>query len=149
MTYPDKIIRGIPNKNNFIDEDGYPSSNLFYFEVRAEIPPREDDCYEESINWYDDESALHIILQQEKEPGIKQFKAGAAILIRAEVDRVRNNQIIKGLLAYERKEIEGNKFHGNLLLKRSVPKSVMKKIAANIALCVSEVIDENIIKEKK
>ena len=72
-----------------------------------------------------------------------QFKEGAAILSREEFDRLIRKPALRGNLFYERSEIEGNKYHGNLLLKQSVTKKVMQKIAANIALmCVIDVVKE-------
>jgi len=47
----------------------------------------------------------------------------------------------KGILSYERKQIPGNKYHGNLLLKKTVQKREMKKIAATIAaMCIKEIL---------
>lgn len=91
---------------------------------------------ETSINWQDDDGSLVSTLKQEKEPGVLQFQAGAAILSRERFDRLKSSPLIKPKLEYERRAIPENKYHGNLLLKKDVPARVMKKIAAGIALCV-------------
>jgi len=88
----------------------------------------------------DNAEALKIILTQEKEPGVIQFKAGAAILNRSEVDDFRNLPGIKGKLTYERKAVPGNDYHGNLLLLSDVPKYTMKQIAATLALLAHDCV---------
>ena len=139
MTLPDQFIRGIPNKD-CISEDGYPSTNLFTFQVRANAPEREDCCIEESINWYDEEAALIMILEQEKEPGVIKYKEGAAIINRSEIDHLRSiNLRFKENLFYERKQEPGNDYHGNLLLKNNVPKRIKTMITATIANCVHRI----------
>lgn len=135
--YPNDLIKGIPN-SYFLDDDGSPSSSLFYFGLKN-LLPRDDGFNEESINWYDNHEALTIVLSQKKDDGSFQFKTGAAILIRMEIDRIRRYPYVKNRLSYERRARPENKYHGNLLLKRDVPKALMKKIAASIALSVSEV----------
>jgi hypothetical protein len=138
--YPDEALRGIPNEG-FIGDDNYPTSELFYFKKRDNQPERVDGFLEESIYWRDDEAALTCLFDQKKEDGSIQFKAGAAVLSRIELDHLMNKPILKQQLSYERRVIPNNKYHGNLLLKINVTKPVMKKIAASIAtLCISEII---------
>jgi len=143
--YPDQFLRGIPN-NDFIDGDGYPTSVLFYFLDRQTEEAREDGFLEQSISWRDDDGAEDTLLKQTKENRELQFKAGAAVLLRRELDRIVRMPSVNKQLAYERKQIEGNKYHGNLLLKRDVEKRVMKRIAATIAtVCVSSIISNRYI----
>lgn len=136
MKYPDEILRGIPN-SAFIDKDEYPTSNLFYFDKQSK---RSDNFKEESICWKDDEEAVFLLLNQKKDDKSLQFKAGIAVVSRDELDRLINKPTVKQQLSYERNIIPGNKYHGNLLLNDNVEKSVMKRIAAGIALCVTQVI---------
>ena len=133
MTYPNEILKGIPN-SDFIDEYESPTSNLFYFNKRKTLQQRADGFREESICWRDNEEAVEILLNQKKDLTL-QFKAGIAVLSKHEIDILKNRPMIKQKLTYERNEVPGNKYHGNLLLKDDVPDRVMKKIAANIALC--------------
>jgi hypothetical protein len=136
--YPDTCIKGIPN-HSFVGPNGFPSTHLFYFD-----PPhaREDGWIEESINWEDDEQAIDFTLNQKKDDGTLQFKAGVALIPRGEIDRLNSQPSIANSLGYERAPLDGNPYHGNLLLQEAVPKAIMKKIAAGIALCVSEVIQQ-------
>ena len=49
-------------------------------------------------------------------------------------------QLAKGCLSYERDQIDGNYYHGNMLLDKDVSNNRMKQIAAAIALCVDRLI---------
>lgn len=136
MDYPESFIRGIPNLN-FMEEE-YPNSTLF--NKFDENPDRKDDYNEISINWYDDEEALLTIFNQKKKGTEEyQFKVGGAIMSRTELDRLKKKPQIKGKLSYERREVEGNKYHGNILLKKDTTKSVKNLVASNLALCVERV----------
>lgn len=140
MNFADELLRGIPNKQ-FVDSDGSPSASLFHFGTKSNILHREDGFHEESINWHDDQGAKNLIFAQKKENGELQFKAGIAVLIRKELDHIRSLPLVKNYqLFYERKAIDGNEYHGNLLLKSNTPTPIMKKIAAMIAMTVDEVI---------
>lgn len=136
MSYPDNCIRGIPNKS-FLIEDGSIGSHLFHFKPED---GREDGWIEQSINWEDDDLAIEFTLNQTKENGERQFKAGVAKIPRDEIDRLSRLPTVNGILSYERRAVENNQYHGNLLLKTNVPKPTMRKIAAGIALAVSEII---------
>jgi len=139
MCYPDELLRGIPN-DTFV-EDGFPTSVLFHFEKRDEQPERADGCQEQSINWRDDDGALTLLLDQRRPDSSIQFKAGAAVLSRCELDRLISRPALKQRLSYERSETADNRYHGSLLLRKGVSRSGMKMIAASIAAwCVSEII---------
>ncbi len=79
MCYPDELLRGIPNKD-FVGDDDYPASSLFYFKIRVNQTNRSDCLLEESINWKDDDEALVLLFKQKKDDGSIQFKAGIAVL---------------------------------------------------------------------
>jgi len=139
MCYPDELLRGIPN-HGFI-EDEYPTSVLFYFEKRDDQPDRADGYQEQSINWRDDDGALTLLISQRKPDSSIQFKAGAAVLSRCELDRLISRPALKQRLSYERSGTADNRYHGNLLLRKGVSNRAMKMIAASIATwCVSEII---------
>jgi hypothetical protein len=142
MSYPDSILREISNRENFIDEDGYPTAFLFHFVKREEQEERKDGFLAESINWRDDDDAVVSLFRQTKKDGSLQFKAGAAVLSRSDIDRLIKRPTVEvHRLSYERKPLPENKYHGNLLLGCQVPPRIMKRIAATIATdCVIEVI---------
>lgn len=136
MNFPINSLRGILN-NDYIVEDGTVASNLFFFDDKY---IRDNRWIEQSINWQDDENAISLTLNQKKEDGTYQFKAGVAILPRKEIDRLINKPNVKGKLSYERQPIENNPYHGNLLLLNEIPKRTMKMWAAVLAVGVSEIV---------
>jgi hypothetical protein len=140
MSYPEELLRGIPN-HTFIGGDDSPTSNLFYFDENHQKEKREDGFLEESVNWRDDKGADELLFSQTKDDGSIQFLAGTALMCRKELDRVISRPLHKSILSYERKQISGNTYHGNLLIKETVQKREMKKIAATIAaMCIKEIL---------
>ena len=140
MNYPIDYIKGIPNNDFLIKEDLSIGSNLFYFKIEDVRP---DGWIEQSINWKDNDAVVDFTLNQTKIDGTVQFKVGIAVFPRDELDRLNRQPTVKGLLSYERQPLQNNAFHGNILLKAGVPRLTMKKIAAGIALTVSEIILRN------
>jgi len=132
MKFPTNCIKGIPN-SDFIKE-GIVLPHLFYFSEQA----RDDDWKEQSINWKDNENAIKLTMEQRKEDGELQFKIGVAIIPRDEIDRLSRLPTVNGVLSYERKPLNDNPYHGNLLLKNNVSTILMKAIAAGLALAVAE-----------
>ena len=135
MNFPENCIRGIPN-DSFINEDGSLGSHLFHF-LSAN---RGDGWVEQSINWEDDANAVKFTLSVKKADGQIQFKAGAAIVPRSEMDRLNSRPTVMGLLSYERQTLSDNAYHGNILLRANTPKPTMKLLAAGIALAVTRII---------
>lgn len=82
------------------------------------------------------------MLRQERE-GRPTYSCGVAILSRSEIDGLRRRPIVRNLLSYERKEIDGNKYHGNLLLHNSASKNARDIIANGLLLCVEEVVPQD------
>jgi hypothetical protein len=136
MNFPYNCIKGIPN-SNFLLEDGSVGSHLFYFKPEH---AREDGWIEQSINWEDDESVIEFTLEQRREDGERQFRAGVVIVPREEIDGLNARPTVNGVLSYERQRLENNPYHGNILLRIGLPKPTMKKIAAGLALAISEII---------
>ena len=135
MDYPNEFIRGVLNDDDMIGE--YPDASLF---KKFDIVDGRDDGYSElSINWNDCEEALLHILEQRKENGSLQYSSGAAIFSRIELDRLcKKNTLARNNLSYERREVEGNIYHGNLLLRKELTEKKERKkrdmIAAVIAM---------------
>ena len=139
MCFPDNCIRGIPNPS-FLLDDGSVGSHLFHFK---EEDVRVDGWTAQSINWEDDGFAIEFTLNQRKENGERQFKAGVAIIPRDEIDRLNRRPTVKGILSYERQCLADNPYHGNILLRTDVPKPTMRKIAAGLALAVSGIVPQH------
>jgi len=140
MSFPDNCIKGIPN-SQYLVADGSVASHLFYFKREH---TRNDGWIEQSINWEDNSSVARFTLDQRKENGEIQFKAGVAVVPRDEIDRIRRRPTItSNILSYERQHSTNNPYHGNILLQEDVPNLTMKKIAAGLALAVSNIIPQS------
>lgn len=138
MSYPEKIIRGVSNKD-FIDAEGRALASMFQFEDAE----REDELQEASINWYDDNGALSLLMvQKKKDKDEYQFKVGAAIMMRCWLDNDISRPNVAGALTYERNPIEGespNPYHGNLLRKSGLSNQIKNMLAACLASCVDHI----------
>jgi hypothetical protein len=136
MSFPDDCIKGIPS-DEYLTVEGAVASHLFYFKAGVD---RDDGWAEQSINWEDDDTVIEFTLSQTKADGDFQFKAGAAVISRGEIDRLNDRPTIRGLLSYERQPIQDNPYHGNLLLRANTSKLTGRIVAAGLALAVSEII---------
>jgi hypothetical protein len=136
MSFPENIIKGIPNKKGFII-DGLVSASLFEFKDYSRI----DKQLETSINWEDDEEAINFTFNQKNKDDTLQFKGGLVILPRNQVDNLINQPTLRGILSYERQPIPKiNKYHGNILIAENTPRHFWKRIAGSLALHVSKII---------
>lgn len=139
MSFPDNCIRGIPNEGFLLDERRV-GAHLFYFDRKY---ARDDGWVEHSINWEDTDSVIKFTLNQRKENGTIQFKAGVVIIPRCELDKLKRRPAVGGVFSYERKRLEDNPNHGNLLLRDNVSKPIKKMIAAGLALAVDRILLQN------
>ncbi|MGD1007433.1 MAG: hypothetical protein ABR980_09415 [Ignavibacteriaceae bacterium] len=142
MDYPDFFLRGISGQNHVGDDDTI-SGAVFHFGGKDNVEERNDDYNEESIFWKDDEEAITLILSQKKVSGDLQFKVGAVVVNRKKVDNVIKVILEEEKLSYERKpdpKNPNNKYHGNLLLKKSTSNMRMKNIAGMLAECCDKLI---------
>jgi hypothetical protein len=137
MSYPERYIRGISD-HQYIVGNGIVGSGLFQFQDRG---TRNDGWIDESINWEDDEDVIAFSLSQRKDTGEVQFKAGVAVLLREELDRLSRSPAAIGNLCYERQPLVGvNPYHGNILLRAEVPRNVRRMIAATLAIYATVVL---------
>lgn len=134
MSYPDELIRGVPGKQ-YITKEGRTSYTLFSSGF-SKNEGRSDEYDELSINWYDDGGAiLDISTRMNPRTGIAQFETGYVILSRTEIDRLR--RIAKANLSYERRILEDNCYHGNILIDKNTSTETKKMIYSSLALyCV-------------
>lgn len=126
--YPADFWRGIPNKD-FIS-NSLVLANAFQFDDVS----RPDGKKELSINWNDCEEALTTALNQRKPNGKLQFPAGVANLELAKVELFLSAFINQGLFSYERNEIDGNPYHGNLLITGTLDKQSRSLVSSGLAL---------------
>ena len=137
---PEKMLRGIPlNNTEFITVEGYPTKSVFRFGNYDEKERNEDGFCELSINWFDDDGAVKTLLNQINErKGTPQFQGGYCELKRSQINSLAffTNKIIN----YERKIIENNKYHGNILMKNDISKSLKDIISFTLAGLAGTVI---------
>ena len=133
MEYPNELYRGITSKNLLVD--GCPTKDVF---IRFENT-NSDGFDELSICWNDDERALTTIRnQRNKSNGEIQFPAGIALLWRSDMDSIICSKRLKDIFKYERKKLEDNPYHGNLLFKGD--SKLKSQLASLIALLCKEVL---------
>ena len=125
--FPKSFIRGLAS-TDFV-HDGLVLYTAFQFDDVGR-----QDCMEEaSINWCDDDGAIDIALKQTKANGKRQFSAGVAKLD-METVKLCLKSIPPEVFEYERSEISGNPYHGNLLLSNSAIKPVRQMVMSGLAL---------------
>ena len=132
--YPERFIKGIPH-NNLINDDGIADQQLFAFIDRGE---REDDWIEQSINWQDNEEVINFTLNQTRKGEI-HYKAGVALVLTEELERLKRRPQYMGKIDYERNMTEDNPYHGNLLIIRTLSKPTKNAISAHLAI-LSEIV---------
>lgn len=135
LKYPCDFWRGIATKDFVCDGHVLPSAFQFDDEIR------EDGFKELSINWNDDDGALEKVLSQTKANGKLQFQVGAANLQLGFVKQCLATYIARDEFSYERREVEGNNYHGNLLVKGTIDKKIRLIISNTLALAADTNIE--------
>jgi len=138
MDYPPTCIKGVPNVT-FLNDEGCVGMQLFLFDGSGD---RGDGWLESSVNWRDDEEAVAVTLRQRKADGQIQFRIGAALLPRDEIEQLRRRPLLVGLLEYERRPLDDNPYHGNILVRAGTSKPTRNLIASGLALAVTEIIPQ-------
>ena len=134
MSYPDNFLRGISDKT--LVSDGAILAAAFYFTQQSTI-----DQWDQSICWEDNDAVVALMKSQQRNNEV-QFKAGIARVPRNSINYINALPMYRGLLSYERKALEGNPYHGNLLLYKDTSKQKMKLVAAVIAAHFSDFISQ-------
>lgn len=121
-SFPDFFYRGLSSVH-FINANKKPSIEAFAFDKDI----REDGYRELSINWEYSADALKVLFMQKKADNSIQFSAGAAKLNFPLLKEVTSHYIEMGKFNYEKREISGNPFHGNLLFKPDLNNNLQAK----------------------
>lgn len=132
--YPSRFIKGIPHSQ--LIDNGIAAPDLYAFQDRD---LREDGWIEQSINWHDDEKAVDFTLNQVKANGEIHFKAGVALVLTEDMERLKRRAPYKDKVDYERNNKDDNPYHGNLLVFQTLSKRIRKALSAYLAV-VSEII---------
>lgn len=125
--FPKEFLRGISNID-FI-ENGHVLPSAFQFDDTG----REDGYCEASINWLDDDGAIRIALCQRKDNGKIQFPGGVVRIDLAHAKMILHNFAQAGF-SYERAPLEINRYHGNLLLSKSLRRNTKLMLMNGLAL---------------
>lgn len=123
-----------------INEFGGVSIAIFPFNKESEKEESKGWC-EESINWYDNEDAVKILMNERKRDSDEiRYKEGVAVFCREDLDRIILRQNILEKLKYERDQVEGNDYHGNLLLSKEMESPGKILIRNWIVGCLEEIL---------
>lgn len=130
--FPGSAYRGFTQR--VVQPDGTIMANAFDFK---EFDNRGvEEC---SINWNDDAGALMQLASQEKDDGSKQFKFGACRIPRSSFDYARSLASATAFeFGYERRPIDGNDYHGNLLCKTGLNKASKRMLCGMLAMMYDE-----------
>lgn len=133
--FPDACLRGLRSKDFVLSDT--QSLSAVIFEPNYKISAnRQDRACETSINWEDDEQALHLTLRNHQ---IAAY--GAARLKRDVIDTINTLPNLKPYVAtqgrcvfYERAPLPDNQYHGNVLFSSQIPKPVVRMISGYLAM---------------
>lgn len=129
--FPECFLRGF-NTNECYTKEHNIAIGAFQFGNHTD--KRNDNYHEASINWEDDEGAVKILLEQKKdETNELMFKYGYARLPLNLVKMTLKSLMVKNYLNFERKPLEYNPYHGNILISGSINKQEKSMIQNNLA----------------
>ena len=127
----DYFLRGFNIKDCITGEKNVAAGA---FQFGDHTDKRQDNYHEASVNWEDDSNAVATLLTQKKEGTNEQmFKFGYARLPLNLVRAVLHSYVEKGYVDFERRPIDGNSYHGNILLRGDVKKAEKIIIQSNLA----------------
>ncbi len=126
--YPDTLLKGIPNDEYILGKSVYYT--LFMTTNSSVYNP---GWGESSINWEFDKGAEKNLLSQTKENGEIHFKAGAVRIPKIELDRIIDQYKVEEQFSYEKREVNNNKYHGNLLFINSIEKPLKATICGALS----------------
>ncbi len=137
MPYPEHFLRGIINDQFLVS--GLPAGNLFSFQHTR--PEREDNFKECSVTWRDNSKSVELLLREKTEKKEPTYKVGIGVFSTDELNRMKRKSHCREVLMFERRDINGNPYHGNILIHGSVDKKLSNEIASSIALnCFVDII---------
>lgn len=128
---PENFLRGFNMVGCFTQEQNVAPGA---FQFGDFTDKRNDNYHEASVNWEDDEGAVTTLLEQKKEDSDElMFKYGYARLPLNLVRMTLKSLIDKKYLEFERKPLENNHYHGNILIPDNIKKQEKTMIQNNLA----------------
>lgn len=137
--YPDHCIRGVRDGKQINPAEGRALSACFApYEKTAEA--RDDGCQETSINWEDSDQVLEFTLNYRAKPtAYYTFPLGAVRVPREKIDAVNTYEQVRDSIFYERRPVEGNDYHGNIVFKTGLTKTQISFICTLLAASSSNI----------
>jgi hypothetical protein len=127
INFPETCLRGL-RKLDWVDENIIQTPAYVPDHRTAET--RKDGGQETSINWEDDAGVEEFTLSNKD-----NAKYGAARISASHIQATSDQtQMFKDSLSYERKPLDGNDYHGNIVFKADLNRRTVKMLAAALAL---------------
>jgi hypothetical protein len=140
MTSPATLLRGL-RKRDFI----IPNTTRVHgraFEPAAEVPAhRADGCLETSIDFEDDDGALPRLRRDRVNAahGVARLKVVALDMVKLDFPDLPPHD--GPLVSYERRPVDNNDYHGNILFSGALEKHHIVALAGVIACSAKLVTD--------
>lgn len=129
--FPECFLRGFNTPDCFTKEQNIA---IGAFQFGNHTDERNDNYHEASINWEDDEGSVKTLLEQKKDNTNElMFKYGYARLPLNLVKMTLKSLMSKDYLNFERKPLENNPYHGNILIPGDINKQEKSMIQNNLA----------------
>lgn len=135
---PERCLRGL-SKPEYLERDQDSSIPVIVWKAfEPHFPTRQDrisrrgksDHYELSVNWEDQDAKSFQTLCEDK----KNAGHGILSICFADLEKAKQvNPLAAESLDWERDEIKGNPFHGNLLFSGNLSRSMIRELAAVVA----------------
>lgn len=139
---PNRFFRGLSSEKDFTPE-GYITPSAFEFHDHTN--DRDDNYWEASINWDDDEKALSTLMEQRSEKTNKLMFDKYVYLLLSQVRSDLSAPIEEKYFKYERRPLPNNIYHGNLLALGSLDKKTKNLFKSSLAMIATQ----NLKKMKK
>lgn len=128
---PERCLRGL-RKSEWVKQQKHIAAAAFVADDKAADEARKAAGHEPagselSINWEDGPHVEELTL------ATQHARHGAARVTRADLDHVNRFSRLDGVVAYERRVVENNPHHGNILYVEGPPVGLRASAAAMIA----------------
>ena len=127
MNVPDSCLRGL-RKRDWVQEDGTVATEALMPDKNTGAE-RADGMIETSINWEDDEKAIEVLLTNRNGSAY-----GSARLETKHLQQAMKIPANVDMLSYERREENGNVYHGNILFSADAPPYRKRAVASFLAM---------------
>ncbi|MBQ9314287.1 MAG: hypothetical protein IJ220_04700 [Clostridia bacterium] len=141
IEFPDYSYRGLTDPSWIDSTYSCVLGEAFHFDGNH----KNENGYDElSINWADNDNSLNYLKTLKREDADRlKYSAGIARLPTIKLKEMKNKYL--GNFSYERKPIDGNEYHGNLLISNDIlqKKALRKMISSELAINVDLVYKFN------